>query len=45
MTRWVNFRVKLLHEHELQLSDYNMGKYFDPNICIIYIVYGFEKSQ
>ena len=24
VTRWVNFREKHLHEHELQLSDYNI---------------------
>ena len=24
VTRWVNFGEKHLHEHELQLSDYNM---------------------
>ena len=28
----MNLRVKHLHEHELQLTDYNMAKYFDPNI-------------
>ena len=28
MTRWVNFREKYLHKHELQLSDYNMGSIF-----------------
>ena len=39
MTRWVNFRVK--HLHELQLFDYNMGKYCDPNICISGIIYNF----
>ena len=32
MTRWVNFRENPLHEHELQLSDCNIKKYFDPNI-------------
>ena len=30
-----------LHEHELQLSDYNISKYFDPNICISGIIYIF----
>ena len=32
MTRWVNFRENHLHEHKLQLSDYDIWKYFDPNI-------------
>ena len=32
VTRWVNFREKYLHKHELQLSDYNMGKYFRANV-------------
>ena len=39
MTHWQNLRVKHLHEHELQLSDYNMGKYFDQNICFSGIIY------
>ena len=30
----VNFREKHLHKHELQLSDYNVGKYFRPNVQI-----------
>ena len=34
VTRWVNFREKHLHKHELQLSDYNIGKYFRPNVQI-----------
>ena len=34
VTQWVNFREKQLHEHELQLSDYNMGKYCRPNVQI-----------
>ena len=33
-TRWVNFRERHLHKHELQLSDYNMGKYSCPNVQI-----------
>ena len=32
--RWVNFIEKRLHKHELQLSDYNMGKYFRSNVQI-----------
>ena len=24
VTRWINFRKKQLHEHELQLSDYDI---------------------
>ena len=31
-THWVNFRDNHLHEHDLQLSNYNIYKYFDPNI-------------
>ena len=34
VTRGVNFREKHLHEHELQLSDYNILKYFRPNVQI-----------
>ena len=34
MTPWVNFRENNLHKHELQLSDYNMEKYFRPNVQI-----------
>ena len=34
VTRWANFREKHLHNYELQLSDYNMGKYFRPNVQI-----------
>ena len=34
MTRWVNFRENHLHENELQLSDYNISKNFDPNIYV-----------
>ena len=37
--RWVNFRENHLQEHELQLSDYNIKKYFDPNICISGIIF------
>ena len=33
VARWMNFRENHLHEHELHLSDYNIQKYFDPNIC------------
>ena len=29
VTRCVNFRENHLHEHELQLSDYNIWKHFD----------------
>ena len=32
VTRWVNFRENHLHEHKLQYSDYDIKKYFDPNI-------------
>ena len=39
--RWVNFRENHLHKHELQLSDYNILKYFDPNICIAGFIYIF----
>ena len=42
MTRWVNFRENHLHEHELQLSDYNIKKYFDQNICISGCSYNFH---
>ena len=38
----MNIREKHLHEHELQLSDYNIQKYFDPNICISGIIYNFS---
>ena len=38
----MNFRENHLHEHELQLSDYNIKKYFDPNICISGIIYSFH---
>ena len=34
VTRWVNFREKHLHKHEIQLSDYNIGKYLRPNAQI-----------
>ena len=34
VTRWMNIRKKQLHEHELQLSDYNIQKYFCPNVQI-----------
>ena len=34
VTHWVNFREKHLHEHDLQLSDYNMGKYCRQNVQI-----------
>ena len=34
VTRWVICREKHLHKHELQLSNYNMGKYFRPNVQI-----------
>ena len=33
-TRWVNFREKPFHKHELQLSDHNMGEDFRPNVQI-----------
>ena len=39
MTCWVNFGEKHLHEHELQLPDYNISKYFRPNVQI----YGRKK--
>ena len=39
--RWMKFRENRLHEHELQLSDCNVKKYFDPNICISGIIYIF----
>ena len=45
VTRWLNFGKKQLHEHELQLSDYNMYTYFCPNVQIsgrkIYILHFF----
>ena len=34
VTQWVNFRKKHLHEHELQLSGYNIYKYLRPNVQI-----------
>ena len=34
VTSWVNFTEKSFHEHELQLPDYDMGKYFCPNVQI-----------
>ena len=34
VTRWVIYRETHLHKHELQLSDYNMGKYIRPNVQI-----------
>ena len=34
VTRRVNFREKHLHEHELQLSDYNIWKHFRPSVQI-----------
>ena len=41
VTRWVIFRDKHLHKHELQLSDYNMEKYFRPNVQILFEKYIF----
>ena len=35
------FRDNYLHEHEQQLSDYIIKKYFDSNICISGIIYFF----
>ena len=34
LTHWVNFRENHLHKHELELTDYNMGKYIRPNVQI-----------
>ena len=34
VTCCIYFREKHLHKHELQLSDYNMGKYFRQNVQI-----------
>ena len=34
VTRWVNFIEKHLHEYELQLFDYNVSKYFRPNVHV-----------
>ena len=32
VTRSVNFSENRLHEYKLQLADYDIKKYFDPNI-------------
>ena len=32
VTHWMHFRENHLHEHDLQLFDYNVKKYFDPKI-------------
>ena len=34
VTRWMNFKEKHLHEHEIQLLDYNKWKYFRQNVQI-----------
>ena len=34
MTLWTNLSEKDVHKYELQLSDYNMGQYFRPNVEI-----------
>ena len=39
VTRWANYWEKHLHNYELQLSDYNMGKYFRPNVQISGIIF------
>ena len=31
VTRWMNFREDNLNEHDLQLFNYNVKRYFDPN--------------
>ena len=34
VTRWVNLRENHLHEHELQLSDYNISSILSQILCI-----------
>ena len=41
VTRWMNFRETHLHKHDLQLFDYNISKYFYPNI--MYFWYYLQK--
>ena len=43
VTRWVSLRENHLHEHEPQLSDCNILKYFDPNIVYFWYYLQFFK--
>ena len=50
VARWMNFREKHLHEHDLQLFDYNIWKHFDPNFMYFWYFLQFfnltlRKSQ
>ena len=45
VAHWMNFRTNQLHEHDLQLSDYNNYKYVDPNImCFWYYLQFFNLT-
>ena len=35
VTCWINFTINFYHKHDLQLPDYNVGKYFQQKVNIL----------